>query len=145
MQTSCFEKSLEMIFGWLSLLLEVMFGSRYACLARVIGSLISATVTNYNSDAVGLSLLPLLVALSALPGTLDGGLGGRDCSRVAQDEGGPNRLLAKSVSGRVVEHLLGSFWPFVAELMNQGATHHAIPEHRHDVSVGHTRKHMALL
>jgi hypothetical protein len=100
---------------------------------------------------MGSPLLPLLAALSTFPGALDGGLGG--CgptnisrrSHVAQDEGGPNHLLTSGVSSCDVEQLLGGFWLFVAELVNQGASHHAAPEHRDDVGVGHTRKLMVLL
>jgi hypothetical protein len=49
------------------------------------------------------------------------------------------------MSGCDAEHLLSSFWLFVAKLVNQGVAHHAIPEHQDDVGVSHTRKLVALL
>jgi hypothetical protein len=109
MRTSWFEKFLKVTFGWPSLPLEVAFGSRYALLAGVIGFLIATTITGYNGDAMGSPLLPLLTVLSAFLGTFDGGLGRHgpatisDRSRVAQDEGGPNRLLIRRMLGCDVE------------------------------------------
>jgi hypothetical protein len=46
---------------------------------------------------------------------------------------------------RRVELPLGDFWLFAIELMNQGATRHAVLECQDDVVGGHTRKLMALL
>jgi hypothetical protein len=64
-----------MIFGWLSLLLKVMLGSRCALLAAVADFLIAMDIAGYYNNVIGL-LLPLLAALSAFPGTYDSGLGG---------------------------------------------------------------------
>jgi hypothetical protein len=64
----------EMIFGCPGLVLVVAFGSHYALLVGVDGSLIVAP--GYYGDKMGSPLLPLLATLSAFPGTLDGGLGG---------------------------------------------------------------------
>jgi hypothetical protein len=58
-----------MIFGWLSLLLKVMLGSRYALLAAVADFLIAIDIAGYYNNAIGSLLLPL-------PGTYDSGLGG---------------------------------------------------------------------
>jgi hypothetical protein len=71
-----FEKLLEMIFGRPSLALEVVFGGRYTLLIGVTGSLVATTVVGYCGDVMGSLLLPLLAALSAFPGALDGILGG---------------------------------------------------------------------
>jgi hypothetical protein len=65
-----------MIFGWLSLLLKVMLGSRCALLAAVADFLIAMDIAGYYNNAIGSLLLPLLAALSAFPGTYDSGLGG---------------------------------------------------------------------
>jgi hypothetical protein len=74
-QIGRFKKFLEMIFGWLGLVLEVVFGSRYARLVGVGGSLVAATFAGYYGDEMGLPLLPLLATLTAFIGALDGGLG----------------------------------------------------------------------
>jgi hypothetical protein len=71
-----FEKFLKMIFGHPSLAIEVMFGSRYTLLNRVVGSLVATAIAGYYGDVMGSPLLPLLAALSAIPSTLDSGLGG---------------------------------------------------------------------
>jgi hypothetical protein len=63
---------------------------------------------------------------------------------VAQDEGGPNYLLARGVSSGNVEYLLGCFRLLMPELMNQGAAHHVILEHRDDIGIGHPRELMVL-
>jgi hypothetical protein len=44
-----------------------------------------------------------------------------------------------------VDQLLGSFWLFTTELVNQGATHRAILECRDDIGIGHTGKLVAFL
>jgi hypothetical protein len=75
-RTGYFEKLLEMIFGWPSLVLEVMFGGRYTLLILVTDSLVVTTVVGYCGDVMGSLLLPLVAALSAFPGALDGILGG---------------------------------------------------------------------
>jgi hypothetical protein len=50
-------------------------------------------------------------------------------SHVAQDKGGPNRLLTRSMSGCDVEQFLGSFRLSVAELVNQRVTCRVFLEH----------------
>jgi hypothetical protein len=47
----------------------------------------------------------------------------------AQDKGGPNRLLTRSMSGCDVEQFLGSFRLSVAELVNQRVTCRVFLEH----------------
>jgi hypothetical protein len=71
-----FEKFLEMIFGLLSLALEVMLGSHYALLFGVADFLIVDAVAGYYGDVMALSLLPLLATLSTFPGAHGSGLGG---------------------------------------------------------------------
>jgi hypothetical protein len=75
-RTGHFEKFLEMIIGRPSLALEVTLGSRYALLIGVVGCLVAATIASYYGDVMGSPLLPLLAALSSIPGAFDGGLGG---------------------------------------------------------------------
>jgi hypothetical protein len=83
-------------------------------------------------------LVPLMVAL-------DGAARLPWCYfHVAQDEGGPNYLLARGVSSGNVEYLLGCFRLLMPELMNQGAAHHVILEHRDDIGIGHPRELMVL-
>jgi hypothetical protein len=103
-------------------------------------------VTGSNCDPPRASLLPLLAALSALPGTLGGRFG--RCGPVAapshfpiaQNKDNPNRLLARGVPGGDIKQLLDGVWLITAELIHQGMTHHAGPKHRDDVSVGHSRE-----
>jgi hypothetical protein len=74
--TGRFEKLLEMIFGWSSLLLEVAFGNRYDLLAGVAGFLIVTAAVGRYGGAMGSPRLPLLATLSALSGTFGGGFSG---------------------------------------------------------------------
>jgi hypothetical protein len=73
-QIGHFKKFLKMIFGRLSLALEVMFSSRYTLLNGVVGFLVATA--GYYGDVMGSPLLSLLATLSAVPSTLDSGLGG---------------------------------------------------------------------
>jgi hypothetical protein len=75
-QIGHFEKFLQMIFGHLSLALEVMFSSRYTLLNGVVGSLVATAIASYYGNVMGSPLLSLLAAFSAVPSTLDSGLGG---------------------------------------------------------------------
>jgi hypothetical protein len=61
-----------MIFGKLSLVLEVAFGSCYALLIGVTCFLIVDAIAGYYGDAMGSPLLPRLATLSTFPGTLGG-------------------------------------------------------------------------
>jgi hypothetical protein len=54
--TDHFKKFLKMIFGRLSLLLEVSFGSRYTVLVGVAGFLITTFVPGCYGDVMGSSL-----------------------------------------------------------------------------------------
>jgi hypothetical protein len=114
-------------------------------------SCLATAVVSCYGDVIGSLLLPLLAALNAFSGTIDGGFGGHGpdtvgCRpRIALDEGGPKHLFTRSMSSCDVEQLLGGFWLFAAELMNQVVARHAIPECQDDVNVGHTRKLVALL
>jgi hypothetical protein len=51
-QAGHFEKFLEMIFGQLRLVLEVAFSSSYALLTKVIGSLVTTAVADWQRDGV---------------------------------------------------------------------------------------------
>jgi hypothetical protein len=64
------------VFGRLSLLLEVAFDSHYKLITRVIGSLIAVVVAGHHGNAIGSTLLPLLAAFSAFSGAFGSGLGG---------------------------------------------------------------------
>jgi hypothetical protein len=75
-QVGRFKKFLEMIFGWLCLVLEVAFGCRYAFLTRVNDFLITTAIAGYNDDAIGSPLLPFIATLGAFPSALSGGLVG---------------------------------------------------------------------
>jgi hypothetical protein len=91
--------------------------------AGVISFLIIATIVGRDSDELGVLLLPFLATLGAFPSALDGGFGwcysvaAGDCFHVAQDESGPNRLLARGVPNGNVKWLLGSFWLITIELV----------------------------
>jgi hypothetical protein len=65
-QIGRFKKFLKMIFGRSGLVLDVAFGSCYALLAGVAGSLVVVAVVGYYNDVIGSLLLPLLATLSAL-------------------------------------------------------------------------------
>jgi hypothetical protein len=58
------EKFLEMIFGRLSLALEVTFRSRYALLANVVGFLIIVVIAGYYGDMMGHRFCPFLLPLA---------------------------------------------------------------------------------
>jgi hypothetical protein len=81
--TGRFEKFLEMLFGRLSLALEVMFDSRHTVLIGVTGSLVATAVVSYHGEAMGLPHLSLLATLSTFPSALDGGLGGCDSTTIS--------------------------------------------------------------
>jgi hypothetical protein len=89
MQTGCLKKLLKVVFGRPSLPLEVSFDSRYELLIGVVSFLIVVAVASHYGNVMGSTLLPLLAALSAFPGTFDGGLGGcgpatiGGCSRIS--------------------------------------------------------------
>jgi hypothetical protein len=61
------------------------------------------------------------------------------------NESGPNRILARGVPVCDVEQLLHSFRLVVAELMHQGSTVRAGPEHQDDVSVTNLGELMGFL
>jgi hypothetical protein len=102
--TGRFEKFLKMVLRLPRLVLEIMFSGRDILLIGVVSFLVITIVVGRNGDASGVPLLPLLAALGALPSILDGGFGWccssttSGCFHVAQDEGGPNHLLARGVS-----------------------------------------------
>jgi hypothetical protein len=105
MWTGHFKKFLKVIFGRLSLSLEMAFSSRYELLARVTGFLI----TGHYGNEMGSALWSLLAILSAFLGAIDGGLGGcgptivGSRSHVTRIEGGPDRLFTRSGSSCDVE------------------------------------------
>jgi hypothetical protein len=70
------------IFGRLSLSLEVAFGSRYKLITRVVGSLIAVAVVGHYGNTTGSALLPLFAALSAFPSAFDDGLGGHELTTI---------------------------------------------------------------
>jgi hypothetical protein len=115
MQTSRFKKFLEVIFGRLSLSLEMAFDSRYELLAGITGFLIVITIMGHHCNAIGSALLSLLATLSTFPGAFDGGIGGCSTaivgsrSHITRDEGNPNHLFTQSVSSYDVEYLLDGF------------------------------------
>jgi hypothetical protein len=77
MQTGCFKKFLEVVFGRLSLSLEVTLGSRYEPLTGGIGFLTAVIVAGHYGNVMGSVLLLLLAARSTFHGAFDGGLDGR--------------------------------------------------------------------
>jgi hypothetical protein len=79
-----FKKFLEMIFGRLSLPLEVALDSRYKLLTGVTGFLIVITTAGCYGDTMGSLLLPLLATRSAFSATFDGGFGGRGPATVGR-------------------------------------------------------------
>jgi hypothetical protein len=103
--TGHFEKFSKMVHLLLRLALEFVLNGRDILLTRVIGFLIITVVSSRHNDALGVPLLPLPTTLGAFPSTLDGGFGWC-CSAIAsnyfciaQDEGDPNCLLTRGVSG----------------------------------------------
>jgi hypothetical protein len=118
-----FEKFLEMVLRLSPLALEVVLGDSDILLSRVASFLVIAIIMGHNSDVPGAPIMPLLSALGTFPSTLDGGFR-RCCSattygcfHVAQDEGSPNRLLARGVPGGDIKQLLGGVWVITTELM----------------------------
>jgi hypothetical protein len=106
---SCFKKFLEMVLRLPHLALEIVFGGRDIHLTGVVGFLVVTVVAGRNDDTLEAPLRPLLDTIGALPSSLDGGLrwcgsaAAHGCFCVAQDEGGPNRLLTRGVSSGDVE------------------------------------------
>jgi hypothetical protein len=104
--TDRFEKFLDMVLQLPCFMLEIMFDGRDILLTGVVSFLIVAIIVCRNSVAL---VLPLPTALSAFPSTLDGGLGScfstaaGSCYHIAQNEGGPNRVLARGVSSTNVK------------------------------------------
>jgi hypothetical protein len=139
-----------MVLGRLHLALEIAFGGRGIPLLRVISFLITIVIAGHNGNTLGTLRLPLLFTIGTFPNALGGDLrwchlantGG--CFHVAQDGGGPDRLLTRGVLSGDVEWLIGSFQLFMAKLVHQGVARHAIPEHQHDIDISHTRELMAL-
>jgi hypothetical protein len=131
--------------------LETTFGYHHELLIGVVSFLPDVIVDGHCSVATQLTLLPLPPTVSTLCGAFDGGLGRHVSattgghSRINQSEGGPDILLARSVSGCDVEQFLGGFWLLVAELMNQRVARRVVPKCRDDVSVGHTRELLTFL
>jgi hypothetical protein len=80
----CFEKFLEMIFGCLSLPLEVVFDSRYELLTGVASFLIAAATAGCYGDMTKSPLLPLLATLNAFSSSFDGGFGERGPTTVGR-------------------------------------------------------------
>jgi hypothetical protein len=68
MWTSQFKKFLDMIFGRLSLSLEVAFDSCYELVAGVVVFLIAVPITGHHGNVTGPALLSLLPTLSAFVG-----------------------------------------------------------------------------
>jgi hypothetical protein len=115
MQTSRYKKFLEVIFGRLSLSLEMAFDSRYELLAGITSFLIVITIMGHHCNATGSALLSLLATLSTFPGAFDGDIGGCGTaivgsrSHITRDEGNPDHLFTQSVSSYDVEYILGGF------------------------------------
>jgi hypothetical protein len=61
MQIGRFKKFLKVVFGRLSLLLEVMFDSRYELLTRVVGSLIAIAIAGHYGNATGQRFCPFFL------------------------------------------------------------------------------------
>jgi hypothetical protein len=76
MRTCHLKKFHEVIFGRPCLLLEVVYGSCHVLLTGVTGFHIAVAIACHYCNVMGSALLSLLAALSAFPGTFDGGLGG---------------------------------------------------------------------
>jgi hypothetical protein len=72
----CFKVFFEVDFGRSVSLLEIMFGSHYKLLPRVVGFLPTTAIANHRSEATWSAFLPFL-ALSTLSGAFHGGLNGR--------------------------------------------------------------------
>jgi hypothetical protein len=133
-RTGRFKNLVEVVSGRLGVLHEVVFGSRHELLTEVIDFLLDVAVSGHCSQAMRSTFLPLFPILGTLSFAFDGDLDGRDPttadshSFVDQSEGGLDILLARSVPGRDVEQLIGSFWLLAAEVVNQRVACHAIPE-----------------
>jgi hypothetical protein len=63
-RTGRFEKFFKMIFGRLSLALEVMFGSCHALLTGITGFLITDAIAGFYGDATGHHFCPFLPHLA---------------------------------------------------------------------------------
>jgi hypothetical protein len=92
-----------MVLCLLGLALEITLGDCDILLVGDISFLIIAVIAGHDSDALGVLLLPLPASLGEFPSALDGGFAWC-CSataggyfHVAQDEGGPNRVLIRGV------------------------------------------------
>jgi hypothetical protein len=131
-RTGHIEKFLEMVFWLLRLALEV-------------------TLDDRDILPVGASLWPLLAALGTLLGAFDGGFGWHSpaaaSSRfpIAQNEGSPNRLLARGVPSGIIKHPLGGSRLIMIELRHQGMARRAGLECQDGVGVVHPWELMALL
>jgi hypothetical protein len=83
MWIGCFKEFLKVVFGHLSLSLEVTFGIGYELLTGVVSSLIVVAVAGHYGNVTGSALLPLFVALNAFDGGFRGcgltTIGGRCC------------------------------------------------------------------
>jgi hypothetical protein len=128
MRIGYFKKLLQVVFEWLSLPLEIMFGSHYEPLARVVSICPAAVVAGHYGKVTRLVLLRLLATFGAFPRAFNCALGGRDpaiassCSCVTLDRGSPNYLLTRGMSGCDVKQIHGSSQLLTTKLMNQGAT-----------------------
>jgi hypothetical protein len=140
---TCRSKDLfEVVLGRSGAPLEIAFGYHHTFFVRVLNLLVA--VVGHWREATQTSLLPLLLALSALFDSFDGGTSG--CSlatsssrtHVNQSKGGPNSLLTRGVSGCNIEQHLGGFRLLAAKLVDQRMAHRAIPKGWDDDSIDHT-------
>jgi hypothetical protein len=138
-----FEKFLKMILRPPRLALEVTLGSRDILLTRVIGFLIIAVVAGSDCNASGMPLLPLFTIISTFPNALVGGFGWcclaavGGCFQVAQNEGSPNRLLARGVLSGDIKQLFSGTQLITTKIMHQCGARRAGPEHQDDIGVSH--------
>jgi hypothetical protein len=125
------------------LALEVTLGSRDILLTRVIGFVIIAVITCSDCNASWMPLLPLFTIISTFPNALVGGFGwcclvvAGGCFQVAQNEGSPNRLLARGVLSGDVKQLFSGAQLITTKIMHQCGARCAGPEHQDDVGVSH--------
>jgi hypothetical protein len=129
-QTSRFEKFLKMVLQLPRLVLEVTLGGRDILLIGVVCFLVVVVAVGSDFNPSGALLLPLLASLIAF----DGGFGWCDRATagghfpIAQNEGNPNRLLARGMPGGDIKQLLGGVRLITGELLHQGTTHRADSE-----------------
>jgi hypothetical protein len=98
MQASRFKKFLKMIFGWLSLSLEVMLSNCYTLLVRVTGFLVAAAAAGRYGDAMGSSLCSFLPPLTPFLALLTVALVGTVCPPLAATLTLPRTKVARTTS-----------------------------------------------